>query len=142
MKTESAKLSQLEKKWVLIDAQDKVLGRMASRIAMVLRGKHTAKFTPHVDTGDFVVVVNARKVRLTGNKLTQKNYYHHTGYPGGIRSVTAEKLLATYPERVIMNAVRGMLPKNRLGRAMLKKLKVFAGPEHNHQAQQPEPIEL
>jgi large subunit ribosomal protein L13 len=142
MKTESAKLGQLEKKWFLIDAQDKVLGRMASRIAMVLRGKHTAQFTPHVDTGDFVVVVNAQKVRLTGNKLTQKNYYHHTGYPGGIRSVTAQRLLDTHPERVIMNAVRGMLPKNRLGRAMLKKLKVFPGPEHNHQAQQPESIEL
>jgi len=142
MKTESAKVGQLEKKWFLIDAEDKVLGRMASRIAMVLRGKHTAKFTPHVDAGDFVIVVNAEKVRLTGNKLGQKNYYRHTGYPGGIRSVSAEKLLATYPERVIYHAVRGMLPKTRLGRAMLKKLKVYAGPEHRHEAQQPETIEL
>lgn len=142
MKTISAKTGELTKKWFVVDADDKVLGRIASRIALVLRGKHTAKFTPHVDTGDFVIVVNAEKIKLTGAKLTDKIYYRHTGWVGGIKGVSAGKLLATHPDRVIQKAVKGMLPKNTLGRNMLKKLKVYAGPEHPHQAQNPQNLEL
>lgn len=142
MKTESAKPNEIEQKWYVVDAADEVLGRLATRIALILRGKNKPQFTPHVDTGDFVVVINADKVRLTGKKLTDKTYYHHTGYPGGIRAVSAGKLLEKHPDRVMQNAVRGMLPKNKLGRKMLSKLKVYAGPEHPHAAQQPEPISL
>ena len=142
MKTCFAKKGEVERKWYLVDASDKALGRLATRIASYLRGKHKPRFTPNVDTGDFIVVVNAEKVTLTGNKLDKKVYYHHTGYPGGIKAETAKKRLQRKPEAVIMDAVRGMLPKNRLGRAMLKKLKVYRGAEHPHQSQQPETINL
>ncbi|MEC4684663.1 MAG: 50S ribosomal protein L13 [Nitrospirae bacterium] len=142
MKTCFAKKGEFERKWYLVDASDKVLGRLATRIATYLRGKHKAQFTPNVDTGDFIVVVNAEKVTLTGKKLDDKIYYHHTGYPGGIKAETARKRLQRKPEAVIMDAVWGMLPKNRLGRAMLKKLKVYRGAEHPHESQQPETITL
>ncbi len=125
-----------------MDAQGKVLGRMASEIARVLRGKNKPIFTPHVDTGDFVIVINADKVRFTGNKLKGKVYYHHSGYIGGLKSITAEKLLEKRPTEVVRKAVKGMLPKNRLGRELLKKLKVYAGGEHPHQAQQPEILDI
>ncbi|HDH02052.1 MAG TPA: 50S ribosomal protein L13 [Nitrospirae bacterium] len=142
MKTCFAKKGEVERKWYLVDASDKVLGRLATRIATYLRGKHKTQFTPNVDTGDFIVVVNAEKVKLTGKKLDDKIYYHHTGYPGGIKAETARKRLQRKPESVIMDAVWGMLPKNRLGRAMLKKLKVYRGDEHPHKSQQPETITL
>lgn len=142
MKTISAKFEPDRRKWVLVDAEEKVLGRLASQIAMRLRGKHLPEFTPHVDTGDFVVVINAEKVRLTGNKADQKIYYRHTGYMGGIRSTTARKLRQEHPERIIRFAVAGMLPKNRLGRKLLKKLKIYRGGEHPHEAQQPVRIVL
>ncbi|GMT47062.1 MAG: 50S ribosomal protein L13 [bacterium] len=142
MKTCFAKKGEVERKWYLVDASDKVLGRLATRIATYLRGKHKARFTPNIDTGDFIVVVNAEKVTLTGKKLDDKIYYHHTGYPGGIKAETARKRLQRKPEAVIMDAVWGMLPKNRLGRAMLKKLKVYRGAEHPHESQQPETITL
>jgi large subunit ribosomal protein L13 len=142
MKTETKQTLDTDKKWFVVNAQDYVLGRLASRISLVLRGKHKATFAPHLDNGDFVIVVNADKIQLTGNKLTQKMYYRHTGYPGGIRGTTAAALLAKYPERVIYSAVRGMLPKNRLGRQMLKKLKVYAGNDHPHAAQQPETLTI
>lgn len=138
MKTEFAKKESVERKWYVIDAQGLVLGRLAVEIAKKLRGKDKAIFSPHVDTGDFVVVVNAGKIRLTGNKLDDKMYYRHTGYPGGIRSINARDLLARKPESVLEKAVKGMLPKNRLGRQMYKKLKVYAGTDHPHTAQQPE----
>ena len=137
MKTYSAKSKDIERKWILLDAADRVLGRLATEAASILRGKHKPIFTPHVDTGDHVVVLNASKVRLTGRKLVQKIYHHHTGYPGGLRSTTAGRLLKERPERVIELAVQGMLPKNKLGRAMFKKLKVYSGDQHPHQAQQP-----
>ncbi len=140
MKTLFAKKNEVERKWYVVDASDLVLGRLATRIAAYLRGKHKAIFTPHVDTGDFVVVVNAGKVRLTGRKLDQKVYYRHSNYPGGLRAETAKNLLERRPEQVLVNAVHGMLPKNRLGRQMIKKLKVYSGPEHPHVAQQPETI--
>lgn len=136
MKTFVAKEQEVTKKWYLVDAENRVLGRLATQIAMRLRGKHKAIFTPHADTGDFVVVVNAEKVALTGNKLKQKMYYRHSGYLGGLKSISAEKLLQKKPEDVVKFAVRGMLPKNSLGRRQLKKLKVYAGPEHPHEAQQ------
>ena len=142
MKTRSAKKSEVDRKWYLVDANDLVLGRLASRIAIYLRGKHKAIFTPHVDTGDFIVVVNAGKVRLTGKKLDQKVYYRHSNYPGGLRSETARSLLARRPEQVLVNAVSGMLPKNRLGRQMIKKLKVYSGPEHPHSSQQPQALSI
>jgi len=142
MRTQSCKTGDREKEWFVVDADDKVLGRLASRIALVLRGKHTPKFTPFMDTGDFVVVVNVEKLRVTGNKATAKTYYHHTGYPGGIKGISYERMLARHPERILYHAVRGMLPKNRLGRKMLKKLKVYAGAEHPHQAQKPKALEL
>jgi large subunit ribosomal protein L13 len=141
--TQSAKPAEVEKRWYVVDATDQVLGRLSTRIATVLRGKHKPIFTPHVDTGDFVVVVNAEKVRLTGGKAEQKVYYRHTGYPGGIKSTTAGRRLAgAHPERVLEDAVRGMLPKNALGRQMLGNLKVYAGPEHPHAAQKPEAFPL
>lgn len=142
MKTTHVRKEDVVKTWVLIDADGKVLGRLATEIAKILRGKNKAIFSPHVDTGDFVVVVNAEKVRLTGNKLKGKLYYHHSGYPGGIRAVTAEKLLASRPEELFRRAVKGMLPKNRLGRRIIKKMKVYAGPDHPHAAQQPEQIQV
>ena len=140
MSTQAAKKIEVQKNWFVIDLEDQVLGRAAARIAHVLRGKHKAIYTPHVDTGDFVIVLNADKVRLTGNKLADKKYYRHTGYPGGIREITAGKLLEKRPEDVIKKAVKGMLPKNRLGRQMFKKLKVYAGSDHPHAAQQPKPL--
>lgn len=142
MRTYQQKVSEVRRQWFVMDAQGKVLGRLASRIAAVLRGKHKPTFTPHVDGGDFVVVVNAEKVRLTGRKLHEKVYYWHTGYPGGIKSATAAQLLERKPEWVIQKAVQRMLPKNPLGRQMLRKLKVYRGPEHPHAAQQPKPLEL
>ncbi len=137
-----AKEGEVVRKWFLLDAEGKPLGRLASEIAKVLRGKHKPFFTPHVDTGDFVIVINAEKVKLTGKKLDDKIYYRHSGYPGGIKSINARRLLEKYPERVLMQAVRGMLPKNSLGRKQLKKLKVHAGPDHPHEAQKPERLEL
>ncbi|CAA0083295.1 MULTISPECIES: 50S ribosomal protein L13 [Zhongshania] len=137
MKTLSAKPSDVIHDWYVVDAADKTLGRLASEIAHRLRGKHKAEYTPHVDTGDYIVVVNAEKIRVTGNKATGKIYHHHTGYPGGLKSISFEKLIDKAPERVIQGAVKGMLPKNPLGRAMFKKLKVYAGTEHPHTAQQP-----
>jgi large subunit ribosomal protein L13 len=141
-KTFSAKKESIERCWYIVDAEDKVLGRLASEVAKVLRGKHKPIYTPHVDTGDHVVVINANKVRLTGNKLEKKVYYRHSGYPGGIKSTTAKELLEKKPEAMVEKAVRGMLPKNRLGRAMFKKLKVYAADEHPHQAQRPVPLEF
>ncbi len=142
MKTFSAKPHEVKRDWFVIDADGKTLGRMATEIASRLRGKHKAEYTPHVDTGDYIVVVNAGKVRVTGNKTTDKIYYRHTGYPGGIRQETFEKLLARKPEQVIETAVKGMLPHNPLGRAMLRKLKVYAGAEHPHTAQQPQELNV
>jgi len=140
MTTYNAKKEEIQRDWFLVDAEGQVLGRLATQIAARLRGKHKPVYTPHVDTGDFIIVVNAGKVVLTGNKLKDKIYYHHTGYPGGIKSVSAGKLLQEKPEEVLRKAVRGMLPKNTLGRAMLKKLKIYAGREHEHAAQCPKVI--
>ena len=142
MKTYSAKPKHVRREWFVIDATDKVLGRLASEAALRLRGKHKPEYTPHIDTGDHIVVVNADKIRVTGTKLESKIYHRHTGYPGGIRSVVLKDLLEQRPERVIETAVKGMLPKNPLGRAMFKKLHVYAGPEHKHTAQQPKPLQL
>ena len=142
MKTYSAKPHEVEKKWLLVDAEGQTLGRMATAIATRLRGKHKAEYTPHVDTGDFVVVINADKVTVTGNKAKDKMYYSHSGFPGALKSISFEKLLEKAPERVIKLAVKGMLPRNSLGRAMFKKLKVYAGAEHPHTAQQPESVNL
>lgn len=142
MKTFSAKPHEVKRDWYVIDADGKTLGRMASEIATRLRGKHKAEFTPHVDTGDYIIVVNAGKIRVTGNKATDKVYYRHTGYPGGIREETFDKLVARKPERVIEIAVKGMLPHNPLGRAMLRKLKVYPGPTHPHAAQQPQELNV
>ena len=141
--TQSAKPAEVEQHWHVVDAQDVVLGRLATRVATVLRGKHRPLFTPHVDLGDFVIVVNAEKVKLTGRKLEQKIYYRHTGYTGHLKSITAGKLLAgPHADRVVRTAVRGMLPKNSLGRKLLRKLKVYSGPEHPHAAQKPEELSL
>ena len=142
MKTFSAKKHDIDRNWYLVDAQNKTLGRLSTEIAIRLRGKHKPIYTPHVDTGDYIVVVNASKIRVTGKKMTDKVYYKHTGYIGNLKSENLETMLEKYPERVLMKSVRGMLPKNKLGRAMIKKLRVFAGPEHTHIAQQPEPLEL
>ncbi|MBN2231350.1 MAG: 50S ribosomal protein L13 [Deltaproteobacteria bacterium] len=139
--TVMAKHNDVERAWYVVDARNQTLGRLATRIATVLRGKHKAAYTPHVDTGDFVIIVNAGDVRLTGNKWAAKMYYRHTGYPGGIKGISAEKLVAAKPEEIIRQAVKGMLPKNRLGRQMFKKLKVYAGGEHPHEAQQPKPLQ-
>jgi large subunit ribosomal protein L13 len=138
MKTPMAKKGSIEQKWHLIDANGKTLGRLATRVAMLLRGKHKPIFTPHVDTGDFVVVVNAEKISLTGKKWKDKLYIHHSGYPGGLKSISAGKMREKKPERLVTMAVQGMLPKNKLGRKMIKKLKVYSGNAHPHQAQQPE----
>ncbi len=141
-KTFSAKPSEVERTWHVVDADQQVVGRLASRVAHVLRGKHKPSYTPHVDTGDFVVVVNAEKARFTGSKETQKEYFRYSGYPGGGKTDTPESMRARRPTFIIENAVKGMLPKNRLGRQMLKKLKVYAGPDHPHEAQQPEKMTL
>jgi len=131
-----------DRKWYLVDAEGKVLGRLASKIARILRGKHKVIYSPHIDVGDFIVVINADKIRLTGKKADKKIYYHHTGYPGGLKSVSFRKLIQEKPERVLENAVKGMLPKNPLGRRMFKKLKVYAGDKHPHIAQKPEVLNL
>ena len=140
MTTFSAKPAEVKRDWYVIDADGKTLGRMSSEIAKRLRGKHKAEYTPHVDTGDYIIVVNAEKVRVTGNKENDKMYYHHTGYIGHLRSINLGKLRQQHPDRIIKTAVKGMLPKNPLGRAMFRKLKVYAGPNHNHQAQQPKTL--
>jgi len=142
MKTYSAKQADIKRDWYVVDATGKTLGRLASEIALRLRGKHKPEYTPHVDTGDYIVVVNAEKVHVTGRKETDKVYYSHSGWIGGLKSITFEKLVEKAPERTIEFAVKGMLPKNRLGRAMFKKLKVYAGPDHQHTAQQPQPLEM
>lgn len=142
MKTISAKQETVKRDWFLVDANGKTLGRLATEIARRLRGKHKPEYTPHVDTGDYIVVVNAEKVRVTGNKATDKMYYSHSGYIGGIKSISFEKLIDKKPELVIERAVKGMLPKNPLGRAMFRKLKIYAGSEHKHTAQQPQPLEI
>jgi large subunit ribosomal protein L13 len=141
-RTYSAKPGEVDRKWYLVDLENQVLGRAATEIAKILRGKHKPQFTPHVDTGDFVVVVNAEKVRLTGQKLSQKKYHRHSGFIGNLRTTTAAELLAKHPDRVLREAVRGMLPRTTLGRAQLKKLKIYAGPDHPHAAQQPVPLTL
>jgi large subunit ribosomal protein L13 len=140
MKSFTARKGEVPRNWYVVDAQGQVLGRLATRIAMVLRGKNKPTFTPHMDTGDFVIVVNAEQVQLTGRKLDQKIYYRHTGYMGGLKQVSARQLLAKKPIEVLRHAVRGMLPKNSLGRQLLKKLKIYAGGEHPHAAQQPAPL--
>ncbi len=142
MKTYVAKPEDFSRDWFVVDATDLVLGRLATQVAMRLRGKHKPIFTPHLDTGDFIVVVNAEKVKLTGRKWEQKTYYRHSGFPGGITATAAKRLVQLKPEELLRTAVRGMLPKNRLGRQLLKKLKVYAGPTHPHQAQQPQPLAL
>jgi large subunit ribosomal protein L13 len=142
MTTQSAKPAEVRRAWYLIDAEGKTLGRLASECARRLRGKHKPTYTPHVDTGDYLVIVNAEKVRVTGNKMSDKMYYRHTGYIGNLRSASLEQMLDKHPERVIQFAVKGMLPRNPLGRAMIKKMKVFAGPTHRHAAQQPQPLEI
>lgn len=142
MKTFSAKPQNVEHNWLLIDAEGQTLGRLATEIATRLRGKHKPEYTPHVDTGDFIVVVNCEKVAVTGKKATDKMYHHHSGYPGGLKSFTFEKLIDRAPERVLKRAVKGMLPRTPLGRAMFKKLKIYAGNEHPHAAQQPQALQL
>ncbi len=141
-KTYVAKPSETERNWLLVDADGKTLGRLATQIADVLRGKRKPQYTPHIDTGDFVVVVNAEKVAVTGRKRTDKRYWRHSGYPGGISSRTFEEMLARRPEEIIRLAVKGMMPRNRLARKQLSKLKIYAGPEHPHAAQQPKPLEI
>ncbi|MBW2229691.1 MAG: 50S ribosomal protein L13 [Deltaproteobacteria bacterium] len=141
--TRSIKAADVERRWFVVDADDVVLGRLATRAASILRGKHRPIFTPHVDTGEYVIVINAEKVKLTGRKREQKTYYRHSGFPGGIRSITAGKLLeSAHADRVVHGAIRGMLPKNSLGRKMLAKLKVYAGPDHPHAAQKPEELRI
>ena len=142
MPTFSAKPAEVDRAWFVVDADGKTLGRLASEIARRLRGKHKPEYTPHVDTGDYIVVVNAEKVRVTGNKRADKMYHHHTGYPGGIKSINFEKLQQKAPANIIEKAVKGMLPRGPLGRAMYRKLRVYAGPEHQHAAQQPQPLEI
>ena len=142
MKTFSAKKETVKREWFVVDAENKVLGRLASEIAHRLKGKHKPEYTPHVDTGDYIVVINAEKVAVTGNKAEDKVYYHHTGHPGGIKRISYSEMLEKHPTRVLENAVRGMLPRNKLGRAMFAKLKVYAGTEHAHQAQRPQTLNL
>lgn len=142
MRTFTAKKEEIERRWYVVDAEGQTLGRLASKIAPILKGKHKAIYSPHLDCGDFVVVVNADKVHVTGRKMDQKFYYRHSGYPGGIKSISLRDQLARHPERVVQAAVRGMLPKNKLGRQMIKKLKVYAGDSHPHAAQRPESLEL
>jgi large subunit ribosomal protein L13 len=140
MKTWNAKPAEVERQWYVVDAEGQTLGRLATRVADTLRGKRKPGYTPHVDTGDFVVVVNAERIAVTGNKLEQKRYYRHSGYPGGLRSRTLAEELERRPTEVLRKAVKGMMPRNRLGRAQLRKLKVYVGPEHPHEAQQPRPL--
>ncbi|GAB6085464.1 50S ribosomal protein L13 [Alkaliphilus crotonatoxidans] len=142
MKSYMAKTNEVEKKWYLVDAEGKTLGRLATEVATILRGKHKPEYTPHVDTGDFVIIINAEKVALTGKKLDQKFYTYHTGHPGGLKQISFRKMLQDKPEQLVYNSIRGMLPKTRLGRQMVKKLKVYAGGQHNHEAQKPVKLEL
>ncbi|RPI57463.1 MAG: 50S ribosomal protein L13 [Chloroflexi bacterium] len=142
MRTFTAQTAKVERNWYVVDAEGQTLGRLASKIAPILRGKHKPIYTPHLDTGDFVIVINAEKVRVTGRKLDQKFYHRHSGYPGGLTSISLRDQLGRYPERVLQAAVRGMLPKNKLGRQMIKKLKVYAGEAHPHEAQQPKALEI
>lgn len=142
MKTVSTRPQDVERTWYVVDAENKTLGRLATEIASRLRGKHKPEYTPHVDTGDYIVVVNAEKVRVTGNKFSDKMYYRHSGYPGGIKAMSFKDMQARHPERIVEKAVKGMLPRNPLGRAMFKKLKVYAGSDHPHSAQQPQSLEL
>ena len=142
MKTFSAKPESVKRDWYIVDATDKVLGRLSTEIARRLRGKHKPEYTPHVDTGDYIIVINAEKVRVTGNKDSDKMYHHHTGYIGSLKTTNLSKLRQDHPERIIQHSVKGMLPKNALGRAMFKKLKVYAGDSHNHAAQQPQLLEI
>ncbi|MDB6096432.1 MAG: rplM [Francisellaceae bacterium] len=142
MKTFSAKAETVKRTWFVVDAKDKTLGRLATKLASVLRGKHKAEYTPHVDTGDYIVVINAEHLKVTGNKFKDKIYYHHTSYPGGIKAVPFGKLQEKHPTRIVELAIKGMLPKNPLGRDMFRKLKVYAGMDHPHQAQQPEVLEV
>ena len=142
MKTISAKPAEVRRDWYVVDATGKTLGRLSTELARRLRGKHKPEYTPHVDTGDYIVVVNAEKIRVTGNKLKDKMYYHHTGYIGNLKSISLERLIAETPERALQFAVKGMLPRGPLGRRMLSKLRVFAGPEHSHAAQQPIPLDV
>ena len=140
MKTVVPKIDQLERKWFLVDAEDEILGRLASQVAILLRGKHKPDFTPHLDLGDHVIVINADKIKVTGRKMSQKVYKRYTGYPSGLRVQTLEKVMQSRPERVFLHAVKGMLPKNRLGRKMIKKLRIYAGAKHPHHAQKPEAL--
>lgn len=140
--TVSAKPAEVRRDWYVVDAEGKTLGRLASEIARRLKGKHKPIFTPHVDTGDYIVVINCEKVAVTGNKMKDKMYHHHTGYIGNLKSISLEKQLQKAPDRVLRDAVRGMLPRTPLGRTMMKKLRIFAGPEHTHQAQQPKPLDI
>ena len=142
MKSFNAKAETVRRDWYIVDATDKVLGRLAVEVAFRLRGKHKPEYTPHVDAGDYIIVINADKIRVTGNKATDKIYYHHTGFPGGVKKTTFEKLQAKAPERLFEMAVKGMLPKNPLGREMFRKLKVYAGGEHHHAAQQPQQLDI
>ena len=142
MKTYSVKASDIKRDWYIVDAQDKILGRLATEVATILRGKHKPQFTPHMDLGDFIIVINAEKIKVTGNKLEQKIYYRHSGYLGGLKEESLEKVLAEKPEQAVMRAVKGMLPGNKLGRVMLKKLKVYAGGEHPHEAQAPKQLDI
>ena len=142
MKTYSATPKDIDRRWYIVDAEGMVLGRLASEVAKIIRGKHKPMYTPHMDTGDFVIVINAEKVRVTGDKLDQKMYYRHSQYPGGLKTISLRDQLKQHPDRVIRLAVRGMLPKNRLGRQMIKKLKVYREPDHPHQAQQPKPLSM
>jgi large subunit ribosomal protein L13 len=142
MSTFTAKPAEVQRDWFVIDATDKVLGRLATEVARRLRGKHKPIYTPHVDTGDYIIIINAEKIRVTGNKTTDKMYHHHTGYIGGLKSISFEKQIEKAPERVIRSAVKGMMPKGPLGRDMFRKLKIYAGPEHQHTAQQPQPLEV
>lgn len=142
MKTHTPKASEIERRWWLVDATDKTLGRLATELARILRGKHKPIYTPHLDTGDYIVILNAEKVRLTGSKADKKTYFRHSGYIGGEKQIPFRRMLETHPERIIELAVKGMLPKNTLGRAMRKKLKVYAGSEHPHQGQNPQPLEI
>lgn len=142
MKTFSAKSHEVKRDWFIIDASNLVLGRVATEIARRLRGKHKAEYTPHVDTGDYIIVTNAEKIRVTGRKFKEKTYYNHSGFPGGIKSISFEKLQQKHPERIIERAVKGMLPRNPLGREMYRKLKIYVGTEHPHAAQQPQQLEI
>ncbi len=142
MKSYMAKPNEFERKWYVIDAENKVLGRLATEVSTMLMGKNKPTYTPHIDTGDFIIIINADKIKLTGNKINQLNHTYHTGYPGGLKEIPYNKLIETKPEKIIELAVKGMLPKNKIGRQMIKKMKIYAGSEHNHQAQMPEVYEI